>query len=362
MLLRREFLAVPTSLVLLANERSGKHHVYRFNGTPYDVGLQHGKALKQEIRTEAQAAADRLKGGPEAFLARNEPYWREHLPNALEEIHGLSDGAELSYPFAFFAATRDFTREGACTAVACSGRTTTNGHVLIGQTKDTEAPLDRFRLMHISYASGRSMMVLNYPGWIANLCLTSDGVATTGNSLYAAPPDRPTVPGSLLKRLIMEKRSTQEVLDSVRGMIFENACIMIGDRPGHVVCLEFIAGRTHIRDVSGQAFGHANNILAGDLQEYQRALGSPSSPLRQASIDRILGAQTGHITTGSLEAALRDHRDYPLSICRHPSLKDPNLTNAAFVADLNALEMRIAIGNPCVAPFLTYQVASITRA
>ena len=96
---------------------------------------------------------------------------------------------------------------------------------------------------------------MNYPGWIANLCLTSDGLATTGNSLYAAAPDKPTAPGSFLKRLVMEKRSTQEVLDAIRGMTFENGCIMVGDRSGHMVCIELAAGRVNIRDVSGQAFG-----------------------------------------------------------------------------------------------------------
>jgi hypothetical protein len=52
----------------------------------------------------------------------------------------------------------------------------------------------------------------------------------------------------------------------------------------------------------------------------------------------------------------RNHHGFPLSICRHASPADPDTTNAAFIADLAAGEMHIAIGNPCSAPFRKYAI------
>ena len=57
-----------------------------------------------------------------------------------------------------------------------------------------------------------------------------------------------------------------------------------------------------------------------------------------------------------MKQILADHADFPLSVCRHFASEDALVTTAAFVADLSTLEMHIAIGNPCVAPFQTYRV------
>jgi isopenicillin-N N-acyltransferase-like protein len=356
---RREMLAL---LATLPGARRGQQFVYEFRGTPYEVGLQHGRALAREIRREAQPAAESLARKRHASVgeavrrvrSRYEGLFREHMPTVLDEIHGIAEGAELSYDYAFFAATRDMMNTGACTAVAASGKQTRGG-VLIGQTKDTGSPLDRFRILRIAYASGRRMVVLNYPGWIANLCLTSDGLSFTGNSLHATAPGGATVPGSFLKRLIQEKQSIREVLDAIRGMQFENGCLLIAEAAGRAVCMELAAGHVEVRDISGEAFGHANEILTPGLKRFESANGrSASSPLRQATIDRLLRAQEGGITVEWMQEAFRNHEGFPLSICRHPDPRDPDTTNAAFVADLGRREMHIAIGNPCVASFQRY--------
>ncbi|HUS08664.1 MAG TPA: C45 family peptidase [Bryobacteraceae bacterium] len=359
---RRTFLA---SAAVRPGARQGTHHVYDFRGSPFEVGLQHGRALSHEIRTEADPAVSNLanKAGTTTqaalagFRSKYEGIFREHLANVLEEIHGIAEGAKLPYDYAFFAATRDMTRSGACTALYAGKQQTKDGEVLIGQAKDTAAPLDRFRVMRISYASGRRMIILNYPGWIGNLAMTSDGLAYTGNSLYATDPGSSTVPGSLLKRLIMEKKSVGEVLDAARGMRFENGCLMVADASGRAACIELVAGRTEVRDISAQAFGHTNEILTPSLQRFERGEGrSASSPLRQRNVNRLLAEQAHPITPESMQQILRDHTDYPLSICRHPDPRDVDTTNAAFVADLKRREMHIAIGNPCVAPFKRYDL------
>ena len=350
-------------LAVLPGARRGEHYVLDFQRSPYQVGLQHGRGLSREIRGEAQPAAEALarRGNSEVEAAlkqlrsRYVGLFREHMPAVLEEVHGIADGAELSYDYAFFAATRDMMSTGACTAIAADSKQTRDGGVLISQTKDVAAPLTRFRIMRIAYASGRRMVVPNYPGWIANMCLTSDGLSYTGNPLYADPPTGRTVPGSFLKRLILEKRSIREILDAIRGMQFENGCLSIAEASGQAVRLELVAGRTEVRDISGEAFGHANNILTPGLKRYENPkTASTSSPVRQANVDRLLRARAGRITAASLKRIFRNHNGFPLSICRHGDPRDRSTTNAAFVADLKRREMHIAVGNPRAAPFQCY--------
>lgn len=351
-----------------AGER-GQHHVYDFRGTPFEIGVQHGKALRAEIVQEAAAAlhglAERRDTSPERALdfvvATHEPLFRDHVPMALDEIRGIARGAGLSYPHAFFAATRDGMRMPAapppgCTAIGCGRPVTSGGKVLIGQTKDTAAPLDRYRIMRLTYDSGRRAVVLNYPGWIANLCLTSDGLAMTGNSLFARETSRDVAPFSLLKRLVLEKPSVQAVLDALPKVPFGNFCMLIGSAAGPLVCLENVNATLDVRDISHDAFGHANSILCAELKPFEVPdENAACSPVRQKNVQRKLDAVRGRVTGAELQAIFADHDDYPFSICRHRDGR-PDRTTASFVANLTDREVDIAIGNPCTAAYERYAV------
>ena len=65
MVSRRDFLAVAATSGGL-----GRHRVYEFHGAPYDVGLQHGTALRAEIIAEAGPALMRLSGGTQRIVNR----------------------------------------------------------------------------------------------------------------------------------------------------------------------------------------------------------------------------------------------------------------------------------------------------
>jgi isopenicillin-N N-acyltransferase-like protein len=340
--------------------RKGRHLVYDFEGTAAEVGQRHGEALRKEIIAEAQPSAEALarrKGLPvedalKRVAAAYEPIFREHVPSAIEEIRGMAEGAKVSYPFAFWAATRDGMR-GDCTAVAASGRRCAGGGVLIGQNKDTSAPLERFRIMRMRYRGGPVRIMLNYPGWIGNLCLSSDGLCFTGNSLYAPAPGRGSMPLSLLKRILMERGSVRGALDETRDMVFANGCFLIAGADGQAVCVEIAGGRREVRDVSGAAFGHANSILLEPLKRMEQNQ-SASSPARQKRVDQMLRERSGALTAADFQAIFSDHGGFPLSICQHPEPPKNSGTNASFVADLAARCMHIAIGNPCVGGYVRY--------
>ena len=349
--------------------RTGPHLVYDFHGSPYQIGFQYGEILRDEILTGAVHAlrshSRQRRTGEAAFLDwvvdTYEPVFETYVPTAIEEIRGIADGSALGYPFAFFAAIRDgllpFEEEARtdCTAAACGSTTTRDGTILLGQTKDTSAPLNRYRIMRLAYASGQRLVLLNYPGWMANICLTSKGLSFTGNTLYAQEPARGTVPFSLIKRLVMERSSVSEVLEAIQGLSFQNLCMILGDSQGSLVCLESVMGRLSQWDVSDRAFGRANSVLDTELRRYEKEEEVPaSSPTRQRNIQKLLDRSTGSLSVEALKRIFADHQDAPHSICQHLGDEGTLATTAAYICDLSALEFHLAIGNPCAAEFKIY--------
>jgi len=100
--------------------QQGKQHFYDWHGSAYEIGLQHGQALREEIireylpalqsliETSGQNEAQLLEG----IIAQYEPIFERYVPGTLDEIQGLADGSGLDYRHAFFAAIRDGMKSG----------------------------------------------------------------------------------------------------------------------------------------------------------------------------------------------------------------------------------------------------------
>ena len=159
------------------------HLRYSFAGDSFAIGRQHGAALAAELRAEyepalqqlAEARGESTDATLRAFAEKYSPVVDELDGTALDEVRGVASGAGLPFDAAFFAAYRDGTpatfgpelrsdnpQSGdGCTAVVCSGEVTASGGVLIGQTKDTGMPLDRYRLQRVRRIDGRTHLLCN---------------------------------------------------------------------------------------------------------------------------------------------------------------------------------------------------------
>lgn len=339
--------------------------VYRWQGSAREIGKQHGSALSGEIRREfASALRDYAQASGQSEIESARQVWRtyrgefaQRVPSAIEEIEGISEGSGLPLEVAFFAATRDLLpiRHG-CTAIICGGNRSSSGMPMIGQTKDTAAPLDRFKLMVLGYGSGLRAVALGYPGWIGNMSLSSHGLAWTGNSLYAAEPSGTVHPASLLKRIFLESATVAEALERSKGLRFGNSCFGIADRSGRAVFLEWVGGECDLIEVRDGLFGHANGILGRFRNRDRSSVESPGSASRQRRIDSLLSGMNGKVTVGHLETCFRDHHDSPYSICSHTSSQGIFPTTAGYIADLAKLEFHVVVGPPCLGKFRTFRM------
>lgn len=86
-----------------------------------------------------------------------------------------------------------------------------------------------------------------------------------------------------------------------------------------------------------------------------KAFSEEDTLLRYGRAIRLLGNQANPITVETLKSTLRDHADYPKSICRHPDPEQPEIersaTLASLIVDLTAGEMHVTSGEPCQAEY-----------
>lgn len=361
------------------------HHFYHWQGSAYDIGFQHGTILKNPIIAECKKALDHFvhaSGLPQSqFLDRFrqifEPWFTQHAPRTIDEIHGMANGAGVDFSYAFFAAVRDGAKinpsspattntnnddkdDAGCTAIYCSGLNTQHGTPFIGQNKDANAPLDRYRIMRRAYDDGLTTITLNYPGWIANIGMSSHGLGWTGNSLHGLRSSRKPeeiVPYSLLRAVIAQSATIDQVNRAIEQFPTDNCCMMVADAHNRAICLECVHDQRQVQDISNRVFGHANCVLSETLKPYEHAVShSPSSSQRQRNVQKHLDESNGTIDIARIKTILSDHTDQPGSICLHPHDGEPIATTASFIADLAQQQIHIAIGRPCEHPYDVYHI------
>ena len=117
--------------------------------------------------------------------------------------------------------------------------------------------------------------------------------------------------------------------------------------------------------VDGGTICHANHFVQPHRSFKDLALlDGRESPLRQASAARSVS--TDPIGTREIESALRAHAGSPLgegSVCAHGDPSEPPeadyVTVAGIIADVTTGTLHLTHGNPCTAPFNTFDLMSL---
>ena len=127
------------------------------------------------------------------------------------------------------------------------------------------------------------------------------------------------------------------------------------------VCVEAAASTQNLTYI-GDHFAHGNHYEAPELLalEGDKTYGG-SSFIRAGRMRQQLNEAAGQIDLDRCQQFLRDHANYPGSICAHLDPPDhSSLTKAAVVFVPAERAMYLSDGPPCGAPFVAYQVAATT--
>ncbi|MFQ6054330.1 MAG: C45 family autoproteolytic acyltransferase/hydrolase, partial [Candidatus Bathyarchaeia archaeon] len=259
---------------------------------------------------------------------------------------------------------------GSCTAFAVSDGVTRTGDVYVGQNED-EA-LDPWLegecsvLLSIEERSAPDILLYAYAGIPAMKGMNSEGIALCINALMCEEL-RIGVPSLVVTREVLRQRTIGDAVNAI--MRAERASALnyvIGDRNGEIYDIE-ATPRELDHFYSETHLSHSNHFLSERLNIKKDYIveGLPDTIIRYHRMDKLIRSKHGEIDDATLISFLRDHVNYPNSICRHVNPADDpahamrTLDSLLFVPTRG--EAWLSKGPPCRHKFYRYGIDGTVR-
>jgi len=339
-------------------------------GSPYEMGYQHGQACEDRIRRFIQLIIEGATGGDSTrrqdVLNRTkvfQPLFEEYCPNLVEEVRGLAVGARISFEEALLLQIRGEINSvrAECTAYVISKEGTASGEIIIGQNSDMTPIMEELGIvLHLTPEKGTNIMMWTFGGHLGYHGMNSAGVAHFANALSGGPDWRIGLPHYPVKRRMLEQTTVAEclrLLDKTQvcssgNYVLAGACKTITD-------VELTPEGYDTLDDAGEGFiVHTNHFLTKRFASPDTdALSSQDSFQRLEQLKTLVKNEYGSITVESIKRFLSDHKNPPISICRH--LNEQNRgskTVASLIAEPESGRFHVCFGNPCENKYQTYEI------
>ncbi|MCY4375444.1 MAG: C45 family autoproteolytic acyltransferase/hydrolase [Spirochaetaceae bacterium] len=343
-------------------------------GTPREMGRQLGEAAGEEIRGFASIAVERVNKtvsiSREQALATASaciPYVADYAPELLAELRGTAESSGVSLEELMLLQVRNQLRnrpdtghpnEGGCTALA------TRRPALVAQNWDSDPALDPYTVVVTRRPlTGPATLTVGQAGLIGYIGCGERGIGVCLNTL-PAPSREVGVPHYFIVRRVLEADSLDAAAGAVRSAHRAIPANLILATPQGPADFEILIDDLHVLrpDEGADRLTHTNHCLhpalTGVNERFPELI---ESRPRKRRIDALLDGAEGGIDVGVAQAALRDHRDEPRSICRHAN-DDPGhgFWTSVFwvVIEADACRMHVSRGNPCSNPYEEYRLTA----
>jgi isopenicillin-N N-acyltransferase-like protein len=361
---------------------------FRLEGSPHEVGRQHGVYLGDRIQTSvdfyterfasrvglswqavlsrADAMTERLRGESSALVAEMEGIAKgsDQPTGAIVALNArtmlLRSGPGDSKGTRSSAASEIGGAE--CTTGALLPAATADGHtILFGDWDQHQRLLDNSAFLEIRIPDRPAIFVLTEAGILIRTGFNEHGVGITGNSLVS-DADNGSLPGTpwpIVRRRVLAHdcfaTAVKEVFAAERS---HSANHVIGDAEGFAVVLEATPPVVFTMCPESDVIAHSNHFLTpgarARLVDIQVGT-SPSTLYRNRRVQEPLQANHGSITVADVKTVLWDHFGHPQSVCAHPGPTN-SVTVSSHIADLTTRTMMISSGPPCENEYQTFQL------
>jgi isopenicillin-N N-acyltransferase-like protein len=359
----------------------------RMRGTDFAAGVAYGQQAADEIRTSIErytaVFADAGVGSwadarSLAFAYRSTV--AAYAPGSLAQMEGIAQGAGLELGDVLALNTRselmfgiraaDFPEDG-CTSVAVGPERSANGHALLSQNWDwTEAAGESVVLLVREAHDRPGYISLVEAGLLAKTGMNSAGFGLCTNTLVSTTDtgDPAGLPYHVfLHELVQTERVSDglQLLTNTPRALSANYLLMHAD--GAVLDVETTGGGpeglAHLTLTDG-VLTHTNHFRDPRLALTDRRVReSPSTVVRLDRINRRLAMIGGKIDREDVLDCLRDHANYPLSVCLHGDPRKPEVRRTGTLAtvfyDLETADVWLAVGNPCETEFVEFSFAEL---
>ena len=338
--------------------------IINLKGTPYAMGLTHGRTLTAQIKANFNAYLQMIQNSyglnPDfiSILAKKFlPELERDAPQILEEMQGIADGADVSLETVLVINARSELAfpdqlSAECTVIGLSGRRTTSSRVLMAQNWDWIPAVKHTTMFFRIQPQGLPrMLMLAEAGQVGKLGFNETGLGLMLNLLIGKGV-RWGVPTHVLLRQVLSATTIEQATDMVRGAkCAASSHMLLGEAAGNIIGLEVSpAGVAEIRPRNGIVL-HTNHFCDSLLSKQDLALDIVPDTTVRLSRATFLCERREKWDTESIRELLSDHANEPSSICRHVDPQKPEHarmeTLVSLIFDLNSKTARVAHGQPC---------------
>lgn len=344
--------------------------IVSIEGKAYDRGYRYGRQAREGVKANVDIYLELIRCF--SGIDRDEiieeargiiPAIEGYDPDIMEEIRGISEGAGLGIEeiVALNARYELMFLRRACTSFAVTPDATSSGHTLVGQNWDWSPSLrDTCVVLKIRQDGGRpSILCFTEAGIIGGkIGLNSAGIALCINGLLSdRDGGRTKTPFFVVCRGILDSKSLSEAIESAtRAEMSRSANCVIAHAGGGAIDLE----------VAPHDFGwiYPENGILVHSNHFESRLGVkdigkrrwPDTLVRYGRIRGLLRKRVGSVDVETLKQALRDHFNWPHSICHHiderANESKQSMTVASIIMDLNDRRMHVVYpGPPCMSEY-----------
>jgi isopenicillin-N N-acyltransferase like protein len=347
--------------------------ILEIRGGPRERGQQQGEGARSQILS---ALSDYREDIPKALRMSWEesvregrkflPYAEEAFPQFVEELRGIAEGAGVTFHEVwtlncYEGLTESRQQVWGCTSLVVRGEHTADGHVLLGHNEDwSSVDRENVYLVRAEPDDGPPFLGFTYGPLLCNIGLNAEGIGVAIDTVY--PNDVGVgVPRILCSRAVLNACTIGEaLLACVPKLRAGGYAYLLSDGNGELYCVETSAATHDLLYGEAGWLAHSNHYLSPKMRGLEEPGPYAGSHVRLNRARRLLQPQLGQITLESLQALLRDHVNYPDSICSHENPQDPpherEMTLASVLMDLTERVMWAAPGPPCEGEYVAYHI------
>jgi len=281
-------LVVALGLFLLAGatvfaQESGKLRVVEITGTPYQMGLTHGRALRAEIneivKRWKEDLAETNKVSADVFIRKllDRTDFRSFIdrwtPGLLDEVRGIAEGAGVDFDtmFAFqlidesWVMSKDLDLQK-CTTIGAGRRA--SFPAFTSQTQDIPGLYHGYPTLLRIRDQGANLetLIFTIPGVIALNGMNSRAVGVCVNAVTQLAHSLKGLPVAFVIRGILRQKTYEDAVKFLQGIQPAAPQNYVIGGPGEAACFERSAGRmSRFLPFEGAEFTyHTNHPLIND--------------------------------------------------------------------------------------------------
>jgi isopenicillin-N N-acyltransferase like protein len=311
-------------------------------GPARERGQAHGEALRGTIRHGLELWAQHTQRPPGTEVDVGRPAYleaaRRWTPDALEELHGIAEGARVSFAAIFELNLADERRIFGCSSAGL--RSGVPGAPVSGQTMDTPVWFADLRtaVRAAEAETGLTTVAFTIAGMPALCGINSAGVSVWCNALSQLPSSARGVPVSCIARHLLSCRTLAEARTFVETVPHASGQHYLLGAPDGIVSLECSARSVVEAREAGAAVWHANHPVAGGETPDRSANGNSQAR------DSFMAAALGD--AGSVEDLLRIFEDRTVPVCKLGDGRGDGYTLWAVVVEHSAPPSVLASAGP----------------